>query len=144
MNLNPHQTERGLGGKMHGYTLAKAGDPIRLKLQLEGGETNKFPRAFLYKSDGTLLSGSPVALTHEADGRYVNAELTMPDIPEVRVCYKVYNDSGFSSLSSDYHFSFDVFQLNSTYDTLASLVTPPVLEVEIADLDEIETEIEEC
>jgi hypothetical protein len=128
----------------HGYKIAKVGDPLYLVLQLDGGETNKYPRAYLTKADGTAVTGSPVDLVHEADGKYKNSALVMPNTPEVKATYKVFDDSGHTSLSTDYPFTMDIIQLDNITAAVNSIIGPTDIEGQLEDDEDIDAEIEDC
>jgi hypothetical protein len=85
------------------------GAKIPLSLQLYDGAVGKFIRARLYNQAGTQIAGSPVALTHVAGGLYINAALVMPACDFLVAAYKVYDDSGFTTLSGDYTEASDKF-----------------------------------
>ena len=102
--------------------LVKVGDPIQLNLQLEDGASNKHPRAILRDQLGTLLSGSPVNLTHTGDGLYQNDSVFMPDTQEVTATYKVYDDVGRTILSQLYSIELDVFTRDSSASLIQSLL----------------------
>lgn len=92
------------------------GDPIQLTLQLEDGVTSQFPRAYLTDSAGAAVSGSPADLTHEGNGLYVNSAVNMPNSAIVKVTYKVFSDSGHTTLNTAYGHALDNFYLTSADD----------------------------
>lgn len=78
----------------------KPGDKIPLVLQLFDNAVNKFVRAVVRDSSDTQIAGSPFALAHEANGLYTNSTAEMPNSAFVSVQYLVYDDAGFTTLSS--------------------------------------------
>ncbi len=119
--------------------IVKVGDPIQLNLQLEGGETDKFPLAILRDSDGNELSESPRALAHVGDGLYSNDDILMPNFPEVTATYKVYDDEDHLTLTDDYSFSIDEFHRSE----LGAFLVVPEIEVFIEDEDELNLDVED-
>ena len=116
--------------------MIKLGEILPLALQLFDGDTAKYPRARLFKADGTELSGSPVALTHVANGLYKNSALTMPNENVVLVQYRVFNDSGFTIESGLHSAAVEEFFLedNTFSDSQAGL------EAEVEVEEDLETE----
>ena len=91
----------------------KSGESIPLVLQLLDGETSKYVRAVVTTQAGVAVSGSPFTLTHEATGLYKNTALDMPATVEfIRAQYRVYDDSGFTTIST-YADSVEVFYLDT-------------------------------
>lgn len=88
-----------------------------MSLQLFDGATGKFPRARVFKTDSTELSGSPVNLAHVGGGLYANSDLTMPNVQSVYAQYKVYDDSGHTTLSGDHSDSEERFDLTEAGDS---------------------------
>lgn len=78
----------------------KPGDKIPLVLQLFDNAVNKFVRAVVRDASDTQIAGSPFALAHEANGLYTNSTAEMPNTPFISVQYLVYDDAGFTTLSS--------------------------------------------
>lgn len=107
----------------------KLGDAIQLNLQLFDGASNQYPRAYLYDAEGTELAESPVDLAHVENGLYANSEVSMPSTAQVKAVYKVFSDSGHTSLNGDYQTALDVFNLETNaensgkVDLTASLST---------------------
>jgi hypothetical protein len=87
------------------------GDTLPLSLQIEDGNDTKFVKAFLYYDNGTPFSTATIALAHLANGKYVNDSLTMPPgaFKWIDVTYKVFDDAGFTTLSTKYGFGTDAF-----------------------------------
>ena len=93
--------------------MPKVGTPIYLDLKLQDGNTGKFVRAFVRDVSGTPIAGSPALLTHIGEGRYINNSLIMPDTPEVKASYIVYDDALFAVESSIYVHGADIFKRSS-------------------------------
>lgn len=79
------------------------GSKVPLKVVLQDGATDRFPRAHLFKDDGSELAGSPFALAHTALGLYVNNAFTAA-IPDKRytAVYRIYDDALFTEESVIY------------------------------------------
>lgn len=90
--------------------IVKAGNPINLNLQIDDGSTDKYVRAYLKDSNGDDLPESPVDLQHVGNGLYSDDSVTMPGYDEVTATYKVFSDSGYTTLDTEYTHGFDVFQ----------------------------------
>lgn len=75
-------------------SLLAVGDTIPVSLQLEDGATDKFPRAFIYKPDGTLFG--TLDLAHVANGGYEDDSQVFPGLAFLRAVYVVYTDAGHS------------------------------------------------
>lgn len=73
------------------------GAVIPLTYQLGGRQTDKYVRATVKNAAGNQISGSPVSLSHDARGQYVDSSLTMPNTAYLRVQYEVFTDSGFTT-----------------------------------------------
>lgn len=116
--------------------MLKIGETVPISLQLFDGATNKYPRARLYKIDGTELSGSPVALSHIANGLYKNSAFSMPNENAVIVQYRVFNDAGFTTESGLHSAAMETFFLedNSFADS------PAGLEADVEVESDLETE----
>lgn len=78
----------------------KPNDVIPLVLQLFDNDATKYVRANVRDASDTVISGSPFTLAHEANGLYTNASAVMPNTPFVSVQYLVYDDAGFTTLST--------------------------------------------
>lgn len=78
------------------------GDPVPAVCQLGRGDTDKYPRAWIYDDQGNQITGSPVALAHVANGLYNNDSLEMPDTTFLMVQVQVFDDSGFTTPSNVY------------------------------------------
>jgi hypothetical protein len=91
--------------------LVRFGDPIYLNLQLESGETGKYPQAILKDHTGTELAGSPVDLADHGDGLYQNSSVNMPGTPFVVATYKVYHDAAHTQPADTYD-SINVYVLD--------------------------------
>lgn len=81
-------------------TLMQVGAAIPVRCQLGDYRTDKYVRAYLRDGDGIALSGSPLALTHVALGLYQNNSLVFPDTASVHIQFVVYDDAGFTTVSS--------------------------------------------
>ena len=101
----------------------RAGEPLRLELQLSEGDDAKFVRAFLKDQAGVDLT--TVDLGNVSRGLYINSSEAMPNIPQVTATYVVYEDSGFS-IESCFTRGLDVFVL----DQLEATQLPGVSELE--------------
>lgn len=94
--------------------MIRVGDQIPIQVQLFDGATGKFPRAVVRDAAGATISGSPFSLTHVATGQYSNAAAVMPSTAFVTVQIAVYNDAGFTTLSSDHEITLDEFDLDES------------------------------
>ena len=139
--------------------IVEVGDPIHLNLQLDDGVTSKYVRAYLKDSAGTDLAGSPFNLTHVGNGLYSNDSVVMPNTAEVTATFKVFSDSGYTTLDTDYSFGFDVFQrddhiglLNSISNDVAGAAeiegeiddSDQILDFEFENDEELEVEMGDC
>lgn len=120
--------------------MPQVGDPIPLGLQLSAGETNKFVRARVYAPSGAEVSGSPVALPHVANGLYQADDLPMPDQIYVFAQYRVYTDSGFSTLDNNYGIGSDIFEKSVLASAPAAEIVTDIVG-EVNDEDKILGEI---
>jgi len=93
--------------------MPKINEAIRLNLQLFDGGTTLYPLVYAYNAAGSQISGSPVALSHLANGLYTNSSLLMPDTAQVRAVYRVFTDSGHTLISDDYSDALDIFNLET-------------------------------
>lgn len=89
------------------------GSPIRCRLQLSDGSTDKFPQAILRDATGAALSGSPVSLTHTGNGLYSDSSINMPSTPQVDATYIVYTDAGHTTESTSLGRAMDTFLLQT-------------------------------
>lgn len=130
--------------------MPRVGEAIRINLQLFDGATGKYPRAFVYKPNGSQVTGSPVALAHVANGLYENAALVMPDEVEVRAVIKVYNDALFSTLSSTHSDALEVYQredegsVNGSADLIGTIQTEDDLVGQLQTNDDASGVVQEC
>lgn len=103
--------------------LTNGGSPLFLNLQLDDGNDAQFPLAYIYDQDGNEISGSPFSLTNVANGLYTNpAGPNMPsDSDFVTATYKVFSDSGHTSLNTTYTIPDDIFVLNTTNPLIVAI-----------------------
>ena len=94
------------------------GEIVRLTNQLWDGDTGKFVRAIVRKTDGTEVTGSPFTLAHIGNGKYTNNTLLMPNEDRLDVTYETYDDAGFTTLSEDHTISTDVYRLEIPDSTI--------------------------
>ena len=76
-----------------------ATESIPVYVQLANNDATKFPQANLSDAGGNTLVGSPLDLTHIANGLYSNLSLLMPPTKFVDVQYVIYNDAGHTVVS---------------------------------------------
>lgn len=80
--------------------MPKIGEKLRLRLQLFDFADDKYPKAFLYDENGGSLGSVNLDLVE--DGLYQNNDFSMPDTELVTAIFKVYSDSGRTTLNEDY------------------------------------------
>lgn len=104
----------------------RQGDPVPLSVQLDASDTALFPRAFVYFG-GTLQA--TVDLSHVANGYYEATSYNMPAQNSIKAQYRVYTDSGHTTLSTIYNAGLDEFGLDnsSTQSSVDSIPTNPLL-----------------
>lgn len=76
--------------------MIKYGQIAPLTLQLEDG-TESFPltvKASVFNQDGSRYLADDITLIHIADGLFRSLDLTMPNVPELIIQYKVYDSEG--------------------------------------------------
>lgn len=78
----------------------QVGAPLPLSLQLADRNAAKFVRAFIRDNTGAQIVGSPAAMPIVANGLYQNLSLSYPNVPFLTVQYLVYDDAGFTTLST--------------------------------------------
>lgn len=105
------------------------GDQIPLRLQLSDGAAGMFPRAVVYKADGTIHATADLA--HIANGLYGNTAQTMPNSAYVSAVYLVYSDAGHTTLAG-YVRTVDTWQLAAGADGL-TLGSQIPLQLELSD-----------
>lgn len=94
--------------------LINPGDKIPLNALIADFATTKFVRAFLYRQ-GAAFDIPIVDLTHIAIGEYQDNSVVMPD-ERIYAVYRVYDDMGFTTPSSDYLGGVDVFSPSTSVD----------------------------
>lgn len=82
----------------------EVGAEIPLQMQLSPELTDKYIRVTVKNAAGDAISGSPVTLTHETNGLYTSAALTMPNSAFVRAQYEVFDDVGFTQRYANGYF----------------------------------------
>lgn len=88
--------------------LLDVGDAIPITLQLEDGDGSMFPRARLYRPDGTVFA--TVDLDHVGDGYYDNLSQTFPALDFLVAVHIVYSDAGHTVESIAHGRSLEVFR----------------------------------
>ena len=92
--------------------LLNSGDLLPLSLTLDGGDTDKFPMAWIYDQNNTQLPGSPVVLVHHQFGRYVNNSYVVPaGVTHITALYRIFDDAGHTQLSLVYPNCEDFFDI---------------------------------
>lgn len=86
------------------------GQAVPLALQLEDGDTGKFPQAVVRNPAGGAVVGSPFDLAHRGEGGYTNTALTMPTETFLHVTYITYNEVGHTTESAVHLRAQDVFK----------------------------------
>lgn len=90
------------------------GNRLPVFFQLFNYVNDKFVRAWLRDYNGNELAGSPVNLTlQDSSGYYGNTSLVMPNTPWVDVKIAVYDDAGYTMLSTSQGGGQDRFELSS-------------------------------
>lgn len=93
--------------------------------QLYDGAEDKYVRAYVTSEDGTSLSGSPFALTHQLQGKYVYFDFSNFTYPEgaeqVHATYIVYTDAAYTQESKKHSRSLDVFHLDPSESSTISI-----------------------
>ena len=97
------------------------GEKIPLDLKLQDGNAGKYPLAYLRDVDGVSIVGSPVALTHVGEGRYIDNSIDMPDTKQLKASYIVYDDAAHTVESVIYVHGTDTFDRVSLDEILAEL-----------------------
>lgn len=108
--------------------LLSLGDAIPLTYVSPLAATALFVRAYVYRQDDSQLSGSPFTLTHEGLGRYrVDPAPLMPNEPWLVARYEVYQDAGFTLVSTEEGAVEEKFALFSASVAVAELAPSDVL-----------------
>lgn len=106
--------------------LAEINQSTGIGLKLFDGATNQFPRARVYNAAGTEQTGapwnSPIALTHRANGFY-SASVTPDAEGEFFVVFRVFSDSGFTTLNRKYEEVMEIVSVRSVDQDLATLTS---------------------
>lgn len=111
------------------YLTIPTGSPLSLNLQLFDGATNQYPLAHVYDAVAeTEVSGSPFALSHFANGLYLNTAYT-PSAGRYYAVYITYLDSGHATENVTYTREEDYFQVDPTVAQIATILS------DVADLD---------
>lgn len=71
----------------------KLGNKIPLTLQLSDDDPDAFPQVELRDEVGALLAASPVDLSHDEDGLYIDLSVSMPDVQRVIAVYRVFENA---------------------------------------------------
>lgn len=102
--------------------MPKLNEPIPLSFQFHDGSSTKYVRAVVKNDAQSAISGSPFALTHVSGGKYVNdTGALMPSTTYVTADYAVYDDSGFTTVSTDYDGASETFEfLDSPTTTIVN------------------------
>lgn len=88
------------------------GEPLVLSLLLEGGEEDQYPQATLFTPSGTSVVYD---LSHVVMGRYENiVPASGVVLGTYRAIYRIYTDSGHTTLNPDYYQSEDEFDVSDT------------------------------
>jgi hypothetical protein len=98
-------------------------ETIPVFAQLGNGATNKFVRANVYNPDGSLVVGSPFALSHVSNGLYLNTSLQMPNVTFITVQAESFDDSGYTT-PSDSYIEAQVFTLTLAQSGGTTVNTP--------------------
>lgn len=123
--------------------MPKVGDSLILSLILEDGVTNKFPRAYAYDASGSAISGSPVDLAHVANGLYRDTSLLMPNTQAVSCVFKVFSDSGHTTLDASYSQELDTFFREDPSLTIGTVVSGSLdLMGTVEELDDLEGQLQ--
>lgn len=99
------------------------GNPLPLELTLPDGDITKFPRAHVYNSAGTEVAGSPFALTHIANGFYRSLDYTPGVNGQFSAVFIVYDDAGFTTLTTKYGRSGDFFDVTEVVSKVNQILT---------------------
>lgn len=94
------------------YFRIPSGSELVLHVQLSDGNTGKYVRSHVFDADTMLeIPTSPFVLGHVALGLYANLSVSVPDGRYVAVSI-VYDDPGYTTPSSRYGRSTDIFDVN--------------------------------
>jgi hypothetical protein len=123
------------------------GEKLRLNLQLWDGATNRYVKAYLY--DGDDVEIATVNLSHVGRGLYADSTQEMPNTPQVRVVYRVFNNASYTQVSEKHSDCLDVFELETRMFSYEELVGQLDYEDEIVGTvddtgEELVGEVDEC
>jgi len=91
--------------------IMKQNKPLFLHLQLEDGNPNMYPVAYLYNQDNQLISPNPYSLSHLAHGLYIApSSYIVQNEERIVAIYLVYEDAAHTMLSQFYSYEIDVFE----------------------------------
>lgn len=93
-----------------------AGAQILLRAQLAKADTGRFVKVSVRDSTNAAIAGSPVTLTHVADGLYTDSSLVMPS-GNVYAQYEVYTDAGLTTTDKKYLLTEELFPIVDVLDT---------------------------
>jgi hypothetical protein len=116
-----------------------AGSPLFCSVQLATTDVSKFVRGFVKNQLGADFTTPTIDLTHTSDGLYVNNDFVMPDLTQIKVVYRVFDDSGYSQESLEY---FPVIELYSQPDANGSCGGSAFVSDEIVGVLESDEQIE--
>lgn len=132
---------------MFTYRALRVGQTVPIALQLFDGATNKYVKATVTKADGTAISGSPFSVPHETGGLYKLNSQVMPSTEFLTVQYKVYDDAGFTTPSTDHGDALDVFSKAEDFadqSQLSGLISQDIVLSGIMESNTLVGTVEEC
>jgi hypothetical protein len=120
-------------------THLKVGDKLPLVAHLECPEgVTLYVEAVIKKPDRTQIGVSPLDLTDEGEGLFIDDSVLMPDLDYLTVTYKVYEDALKTTLSEDFCQVTVVFNKElpdtSSQENLASIELDLDLDLPFLDL----------
>lgn len=92
--------------------------PLVAQLECAPGAPTFYVEAELLKDDRTPLT--TVQLTEEADGRFSNTSVVMPDLPFITATFVVYENAGLTIESEDYCRVTETYNLGANVDEISS------------------------
>ncbi len=121
---------------------------VALFTSLSGGETNRFFKAYIYKTDGTYYLGGDgsTPLAHISNGMYKSSDDFKMSAGLYKILYVPYLDSGFTTPDDVYGTADETLEIysNSTGDPdfeVAIDDDDSSLDIEVDDSSEINVEI---